>query len=143
MTATAKAIDAWAQGAIDRMTPDAKPRFLGDDHSIASGMAAEYSPATKIPPRNRSSRMSPIVHAPMSWWVGMTAMSPAQAAVPAMARRVVRVRPSRSEMRPKIIPPRGRPSSMAMTTKAPMEALAEGPASTAIAGARAVRGRKT
>ena len=87
--------------------------------------------------------MSPIVHGPMSWWVGMTAMSPAQVAVPAMARRVVRVRPSRSEIRPKIIPPRGRPSSMAMTTRAPTEALAEGPASTTIAGARAVRGRKT
>src|SRR5690625_7334520 len=60
-----------------------------------------------------------------------------------MAMRVVRVRPNRSDSRPKIMPPSGRPNNMATTTKAAVDAAVVGPARTNMAGARAVKGRKT
>src|SRR5690625_7470485 len=60
-----------------------------------------------------------------------------------MAMRVVRVRPNRSDSRPKIMPPSGRPNNMATTTRAADDAAVVGPARTNMAGARAVKGRKT
>ena len=136
-------MDAWARGAMDRMSPLIRPRRRGADHSMARGIAAEYSPATNTPPARRSSRMRTRVAAPSVRWVGMHAMARLHPAVPAMARRVVRVRPSRSATLPSTTPPTGRPRSMAMTTSASAEALAVGPATVARAGDRAIKGRKT
>lgn len=120
-----------------------RPRRPGADHSVGSGIAAEYSPATKTPPRKRRTRTSTMVPAPSTRRVGMHPMSSAQLAVPPMAGLVVRVRPSRSETGPRTRPPTGRPSSMAMTMTAPVPVAAAGPASRAITGASAVSGRKT
>ena len=60
----AKAIVDWAQGAIDMMSPETRPRRRGGDHSIASGIAEVYSPARKTPPTKRSSTTAPMASAP-------------------------------------------------------------------------------
>src|SRR5699024_6236213 len=134
---------ACAHGAIERISPLISPRRRGGDHSIASGIAAEYSPATKIPHRKRRSRTSATVPPPSRSWVGAAAVASAHAGVPAIATRVVRVRPRRSEIRPNTIPPTGRPKSIATMISAAVDAVAAGPASTSMAGASAVTGRNT
>src|SRR5690606_19547854 len=75
--------------------------------------------------------------------VGVAAIARAHSAVPAIATRVVRVRPSRSARRPNTTPPAGLPNSIATMISAPVDAVAAGPASTSIAGASAVTGRNT
>ena len=140
--AVAKAIVDCAHGAIDMISPETSPRRRGTDHSIASGIAEVYSPARKAPPTKRSTTTEAIASAPMLSWVGTAAMPRLHTAVPAIATLVVRVRPSRSESCPKTIDPRGRPSSVATMTRAPVVTPACGPASVTSAGASATTGRK-
>ena len=124
------------------INPDASPRRVGSDHSIASGIADVYSPARNTPPRNRRPITMPIDSSPIDSAGGTAAMPNVHAAVPAIATRVVVVRPTASEMRPKIIAPSGRPMRVAITTNATVDATASRPAIVGNAGASAVTGRK-
>lgn len=142
MPAVTKAIVACAQGAIAMINPLNSPLWRGALHSMANGTAAEYSPAMNMPPTKRSATNSAKVAPPSTRCVGSAAINSVQAAVPAMATAVVRVRPARSAIRPKTVAPTGRPSSIAITTMAVPEDAALGPARVFMAGARASAGRK-
>jgi hypothetical protein len=141
-TNTMPAIVALAHGDIHMMSPLARPRRPGSDHSMASGTAEVYSPPRKIPPSRRRTRIVQSVPLPSTAWLGTRAISSIVNAMPARATFVVTVRPIRSETGPKTAAPIGRPRRVATKISPALLTRFSGPNRCAAAGARAITGRK-
>lgn len=84
---------AFASGDIATIPPLSRPRRRGSAHSMASGIAAVYSPPRNTPPIRRSATNIHRVPTPATSWLGMRAISSVVIAMPAMATLVVEVRP--------------------------------------------------
>lgn len=136
------AIVAFAVGDMAMMPPDTAPRRRGGVHSMARGIAAEYWPPRKIPPRKRMAMTVYNVHTPQDVWGGTTAIPMVVAAIPARVITEMRVRPRRSAQGPKRRDPRGRPMSVATNTSPALVARFSAPNRVAVTGANAMTGTK-
>lgn len=87
------AMNEFARGDMAMMPPLSRPRWRGADHSMARGIAAEYSPPRKMPPTKRRATNAQRVASPPTLWFGIRAIKSVVIAMPAIAILVVLVRP--------------------------------------------------